>query len=106
MDEDPASVQPPYLDQVELLSVEHDISVCEDRKRKNRVIILKPRFEEWLIKTAMGADLSLEAFGLSSKPNELHREINSRIRSLEKLIERLIELKDKRVLYLKKQLGL
>jgi hypothetical protein len=106
VDEDPGSVQPSYLVQAKALATEHDICVREDQKRENKIVVLKPRLEEWLIKTAAGAGLSMEEFGLSSKPDELHREINSRIPALQKLIGRLCELKEKRILHLRKQAGL
>jgi hypothetical protein len=105
VDEDPNSVQPSYLVKAKLLATEYDISVREDENRGNRIIIVKPRLEEWLIKTAAGAGVSMEEFGLSSNPNELHREITSRIPALEKLIQRLCELKEKRIVHLRKQLG-
>jgi hypothetical protein len=106
LDEDPEAVQPSYLDDLQVTSEHHEIRVYQDQKRNHRVVMLRPRFEEWLIRTIEFAGMNMSDFGLSSRANELHREINSRIPNLEKLLDQLIARKNERLIYLKDSLGL
>jgi len=106
LDEDPQAVQPSYLDDLQVTSEQHEIRVYQDPKRNHRVIMLRPRFEEWLIRTTEFAGMKMSDFGLSSGGNELHREINSRIRNLENLLDQLIAKKNERLMFLKDSLGL
>lgn len=86
IDEDPGSAQPPYLATLKEHSATHEVRVLEDVKRNHRVIIVCPRLEEWLIKTAQLSGIKMHDFGLSDRGNELHREINARLGKIEELI--------------------
>jgi hypothetical protein len=99
IDEDPRAAQPPYLETLKEISNDHDIRVLQDSKRGHSVVIVCPRLEEWLIKTAAESGLKMEEFGLSDRGNALHREINSRLPALEKLLDALLEAKSKRLLH-------
>jgi hypothetical protein len=106
IDEDPNVVQPFYLRDLQLSWEEHEVRIYQDQERNHRVVVLRPRFEEWLIKTTEFAGMKMSDFGLSDRGNELHREINSRIRNLEKLLDELINQKNQRLIYLRDSLGL
>ena len=106
LDEDPAAVQPSYFDDLRVTSEQHEIRVCQDQERNHWVIMLRPRFEEWLIRTTEFAGMKMSDFGLSIRGNELHREINSRIPNLERLLDQLIAKKNERLIYLKDALRL
>jgi hypothetical protein len=101
VDQDPGAAQPNYISSLVLSSDEHDIYCLDDHPRQNRLIILRPRLEEWLISTARAAGVAINEFGLSSRRNELHREIISRIPALEKLLDRLIEVREPRLSHLR-----
>jgi len=102
IDEDPGAIQPRYLATLSLEVEKHDVRVLRDEKRGHRLVILCPRLEEWLIKTAAESDLSLAEFGLSTRGNELHREINSRLSKIEELLAALLKVRSQRLLYLQK----
>jgi hypothetical protein len=106
IDEDPNAVQPSYLYDLHLACEQHDIRVYQDHIRNHSVVVLRPRFEEWLIRTTEIARMKMSDFGLSSRGNDLHREINSRIPNLEKLLDKLIDQENQRLIYLKDSLGL
>ena len=106
LDEDPKALQPPYLDDLQVASEEHEIRVYHDQKGNHRIVVLRPRFEEWLIRTTEIAGIKMSDFGLSSRGNDLHREINSRIHNLERLLDELMRQKNPRLIYLKASLGL
>ena len=99
-------MQPSYFDDLRVTSEQHEIRVYQDQERNHWVIMLRPRFEEWLIRTTEFAGMKMSDFGLSSRGNELHREINSRIPNLERLLDQLIAKKNERLIYLKDALGL
>jgi predicted transcriptional regulator len=106
IDEDPNSVQQAYFNDLKLSSEQHDMRVYYDGVRDNRIIVLRPRLEEWLIKTTELSGAAMTTFGLSNQGNELHREINSRISNLEKLLDYLLNKQDLRLMYLRTLLGL
>ena len=106
MDEDPKTVQPPYFQDLKLSSEEHETRIYQDYARNHRVIVLRPRLEEWLIRTTELSGIAMADFGLSNRGNELHREINSRISNSEKLLEHLLHNRDERLIYLRTSLSL
>jgi hypothetical protein len=101
IDEDPKTVQPPYLDSLKLASEEYEIRLYRDHARDHRVVVLQPRLEEWLIRTTELAGIAMADFGLSDRGNDLHREINSKIPNLEKLLDDLLNQKNIRLVYLR-----
>lgn len=100
IDEDPGSAQPPYLATLIELSDEHDVRLLQDPRRNHRVVILQPRFEEWLIKTTQASGLKMGDFGLSERGNGLHREINARLPKLEELLSALLNAGNARLRHL------
>ncbi len=104
IDDDPGAAQPPYLQDLRLISNEHGVRILRDEKREHRVIILQPRLEEWIIETAESAQVELEDFGLSSRGNELHKEINFRVRAFIELIQALTTAKSPRIAHLEEAL--
>ena len=91
VDEDPDSVQPPYLRSIRLSEdlTNHGIRVYEDDPRRNRLVVLCPRLEEWIIRTVQDAGLSMGAYGLPDSAITLHRVINYDLRKLQRLLEAL-----------------
>jgi hypothetical protein len=82
-------------------SWKYGIRVLLDEKRKNRMIMLSPRLEEWMVQTVKDAALKLTDFGFDSGNGvRLHAEINERLGSLERLVEALIAAKSPRLLRL------
>ena len=94
IDEDPFSVQPPYLKK---LQVKEDLSdyglkILDDNYRNNDLIILCPRLEEWVLKAAKEAKIDIKKYNLPNDGERLHKKINISIDKFEKLI---IDLKGK-----------
>ncbi len=100
IDEDPQAVQPPYLGGLSLDAMRHDVRLLRDAERDHRVVILCPRLEEWLVRTAAESGVSMTAFGLSDRGNDLHREITSKPERLRDLLDRLLALGSPRLLHL------
>ncbi len=105
IDEDPGSAQPPYLATLTQSASAHDLLVMQDTGRRHRVVIVRPRLEEWIIKSAQASGLKMSDFGFSERGNELHREINSKLQKFEELLDALAQAGSERIKYLKSLIG-
>jgi len=92
IDRDPASIQPihffQYFQRVSL-SENDGIEVMHHRAGHNRLIIIYPRLEEWIIESARRINVQLQDYNLSSHGNELKAEINHKINRFEELLDDL-----------------
>lgn len=104
IDEDPRAAQPLYLQQLRPISDQHGILHYRDDVRGHRVLILKPRLEEWLIAAARESGIRLGDFGLSERGNDFHKEVNSRLPAVERLIKALEESASPRIAHLRQLL--
>ena len=104
VDEDPLSAQPSYLKYLPIIEEKHGVRVLSDKQKGNKVIILCPRLEEWIIKSVSESGFKMSDFGLPDKANELHRVINGRLQAFQKVIDKLIELENPGILFLKSHL--
>lgn len=77
----------------------HAIDVLTDKKG-NKLVVLCPRLEGWLLYTCKQNGLDIKFFNLSEKENRLHNEMNSKLRELEKLLSHLLKIKAPEILYL------
>ncbi len=94
MDEDPWSTQPKYIEHLlssQKVQKQHDILLLHDTQRDNRIILLSPRLEEWVIKSAHAVHVKLETYNLPSSANALHRLVNQRLHNWKSLLQDLIE---------------
>jgi hypothetical protein len=93
VDEDPNSHPMPYLRQLREVSHAHGVKCLSDDPRNNRVIVLCPRLEEWLVTAAKHSGVKLTEFGFTSDNGvQLHGEINHRLANLRRVVEKLLEL--------------
>ncbi|MCI0540361.1 MAG: hypothetical protein L0Z50_34595 [Verrucomicrobiales bacterium] len=102
VDEDPRGEQGSYLRRLKEASYSHGIRLLLDEKGNNRVIVLCPRLEEWLVAAAKESGLKMTDFGFSSDHGlQLHNEINHRLGSVARLAKALLEQNSRRLLRLK-----
>jgi hypothetical protein len=104
VDEDPGSSQPTYLGKLHLKAALHDIKVLTDNKRKNKLVVICPRLEEWVLNVAKKSGINVSAYSLSKIPRELHRKLGSNADKLKPLIKDLLALQSPEILFLKDQL--
>jgi hypothetical protein len=82
-------------------SLEHDVRVYVDNKRQNRLVVICPRLEDWLVQCAKSSKLKMTDFGFESDNGLfLHREINHRLSNVERLVAELLAVKNPRILRL------
>jgi hypothetical protein len=105
VDEDFGSAEPRTLKQYVQLSDAHDLRLKIEKGSKNRLVIICPKLEDWLIRTAKTASVKMTRFNLSENPRDLHADINTRLPNLERLLQELLELKSPRLLHLKSLLA-
>lgn len=105
VDDEPQAHPIPYLRSLTEVARQHDIRVLEDRMRGNRVIVLSPRFEPWLVRAVKQAGLRLTDYGFEDDNGKgLHSEINQRLPSLRDLIAALLAKQEDRILTLQREL--
>ncbi len=101
VDEDFGSAEPRTLSEFIEESTLHDLRLKTNKIRNNRLVVVCPRLEDWVIKTAKAANLKMDDFSLSEHPRELHADINHRLPNLERLLKELLERQSPRLLHLK-----
>lgn len=104
VDEDPGRADPPTLTRFVEVSTSHDVRLKIDRTQNNRLIVICPRLEPWLIKTAKEAGVKMEEFNLSENVQELDAMINYRLPNVERLLAKLVARQSSRLLHLKQLL--
>lgn len=77
VDENDGARKHPYVKKLTALGLvseqsQCDLIICEDNSQNNRLILLRPRLEEWVIATARIAGLDLRRYRLPDQPNQLH----------------------------------
>lgn len=98
IDEDPDSVQPQkYLRKFR--ETEHSesngLKMLLHSRRNNRLVVLCPRLEEWIIRAARDARIPLSRYNLPRHPEHLHEVINLRQNRFQELVEDLMESSDR-----------
>ncbi|HEV2329839.1 MAG TPA: hypothetical protein VGY56_13735 [Verrucomicrobiae bacterium] len=101
VDEDPGSTETPTFVAYKEVSFGHGVRFKLDRKQNNRLIIVCPKLENWVIETAKAAGVKMERYKLSDHPNELHADVNYRLPNFQRLLADLLERKSPRLLHLK-----
>jgi len=90
IDEDPWSHQPPYLRRLKQVGEEAGIRRLLDERTSSEVLMLCPRFEEWIIETARDAGIDLAKCNLPADGGQLHKFVNLHPQRLEKLVSELL----------------
>lgn len=91
VDEDPHSIQPPDMRRFKEIefSEENKFKILHYNQRNNRLLVLCPRLEKWIIEASKEANIDLRKHKLSDDPDELHEIINIRIERFQRLIREL-----------------
>lgn len=97
LDEDPHTAPHPYFSELTLVSDSKGIKYYTDPGRNHKVVMLCPRFEEWLINAAKEIKVKLSDFNLSENPHFLHSEINGKLKNLKNLLVTISDNKSSRI---------
>ena len=101
VDEDPGTAPLRYMKSLEGETMEYDVRVLDDSQRQNRIVVICPRLEDWLVQSAKSGGLKMTDFGFESdNGRHLHREINHRLENLTRLVNQLLLVRNSRILRL------
>lgn len=91
VDEDPGSAVPREFERMReiLNNQELKILAYEDINNHSRLLVLSPKFEDWLLRLCKLSKIAPEKFGLPKDPSALQKIINQRMNNLSKLLEEL-----------------
>ena len=97
VDEDPGKPQPKYISSQSVQKgvnyLDNSIRVIID-SNGNKLIILQPRLEEWILETARRATISLGDYNLPNEAKELHELLTlrriRRMNDFERLVKKLL----------------
>ncbi|MBY0434199.1 MAG: hypothetical protein K2U26_08830 [Cyclobacteriaceae bacterium] len=95
---------PLYLSHCTLVRESHEIKVYENSKSRNKVLVLVNSLEDWILKAAKNSLVNVEDFGLSKNPSTLHKKMPGRLEAFGRLIEKLVQIQNQDLIYLKNQL--
>ncbi|KAA0231908.1 hypothetical protein EDS67_00500 [candidate division KSB1 bacterium] len=87
VDEVPFSPQPGYIKTLQNQDFLHGVKLFVDQRRGNRLIMLCPRLEEWIILAAHEAEINLNDYDLLENAKQLHKAINLQQSSLKRFID-------------------
>ena len=108
VDEDPNTNQPRYLERMQVREddLSQGLQLRVDDGRANRVVVLRPRLEEWLVQSAhdTGIQLNEPRYNLPDDAKQLKKVINRDLRKLERLIDDLLTANSPRILKLQELL--
>ena len=107
VDEDPMSAEARTLSKFAEVSAAYGVRLKCNKARNNRLVVLCPKLEDWVIETAKAAKMKMDdrRFNLSENPRDLHADINFRLPNLERLLKDLLQAKSPRLLHLKSLLS-
>ncbi|GFP27654.1 MAG: hypothetical protein DDT22_00932 [candidate division WS2 bacterium] len=90
IDEDPHTINP-HIKNLKLIenSNEFSIKIMVDNKNNNKIIILCPELERWVIKATEKAGLDIKDFNLPNNGKQLHSVINANLKKFESLLKKL-----------------
>jgi hypothetical protein len=66
------------------------LRILHHNQRNNRLLVLCPRLEEWIIEASREANIDLRRYNLPNDPDELHEIINIRIERFQRLLKELM----------------
>ena len=103
VDEDPGAANPTYMYKFQEETPEKfDIENLFVRKEKTRLIILKPRLEDWILKYAKKSNINLQKYSLPETGRKLHKIINSHLPKFALMINEMLEKENEALMHLKK----
>ncbi len=75
VDEDPDKNQPPLLRNFEEFANDERANIRILRLNEAKLIILRPRVEEWILKVARNSGLDVKKYGLPEDADKLHERL-------------------------------
>lgn len=98
IDEDPSSIQPPLLGQLQMMESRSDLGLKLSKFSNARLVItLSPRLEEWLLDECRRMDVPLTRYNLPSDSEAFHDIVNQKLDNFSRLISDMRNKKSRRI---------
>ncbi|AMM40010.1 hypothetical protein HS1_000204 [Candidatus Desulfofervidus auxilii] len=93
IDEDPGSSHPSHLKKFRLKQdlSEHGLAMLEENDSGKKLVIIKPRLEEWLLRAGKESAISFKEYNLPETGKDLHKVINTNLERLKLVLKELLE---------------
>jgi hypothetical protein len=101
IDKEPQAQQDWRIKNFNFRGPKFSLEIYEDEDRNNKLIVLCPRLEDWILEISKEEGVSLNDFGLSKAPNRFHKEANLNLTKFQELLHRLRETKNKKLKFLR-----
>jgi hypothetical protein len=101
VDEDPGSEKPTYISELPPPQAKHHTLFYDDKARSNKLLMLRPNLEGWIIKIAKESGINMKDYGLPDTEKELHDVINFRLHKFKQLLLHLNTIKAPAFIYIK-----
>ncbi len=107
IDEDPWSLQPSHLKKFELKKnfSNYGLSILHENQTKKKLVIIKPRLEDWLLRAGKESGVSFKRYKLPETGKDLHKVINTNLEKLQTTLNELLKSKNARLFKLKEILN-
>ena len=92
IDKDPWSTQPKkFLQRFSRVqySGTNKLEILSYNRKQNRLIVLHPRLEEWILEASRRAGINVRRYNLPSNSDELHEIINLKLNRFRQLVRDL-----------------
>lgn len=103
VDEDPGAAWPRYFNQYVRIPTMclHDLDYYQHATHHGRLIVVRPRLEEWILKQVQISGIDPEDFSLPAKAKDLHAVITNKIPKFESMLTALLEKDNDGLLHLR-----
>jgi hypothetical protein len=106
IDDDPGSAKPTYFSRFTIEATEkYRVESFVIRKSSTRLVVIKPRLEDWILLQAASCRLDVRDYYLPNNSKKLHEVINSNLPRFSDLIEEMLVRQCPGLLYLKSIVG-
>lgn len=102
VDEDPGTANPSYFQKFQIQGKEaFGIDYFLIPRKGTRLLIIKPRLEDWILKHAVEVNLNPEKFSLPNNGHALHKIINDHLPKFQELLDEMLRKKSKGLQHLR-----
>jgi len=103
VDEDPGSANPTYFALFKKdIETKFNLDRLSISSKGTRLIVIRPRLEEWIIKCAAESKIDIQKHSLPTTGHQLHKIINTRLPQFQMLLKEMTDAKSSALLHLKK----
>jgi hypothetical protein len=101
IDKDPEAQQDSRIKNFNFVGSKFSLELYEDKDRNNKLIVLCPRLEDWILEIVKEEDINLNNFGFSEDSNRFHKQANLNLNKFQTLLHKLIERKNEKLIFLR-----